>query len=107
MNKDPRLDALLRAVFDDFQDEPCETLDSKEYEQRRLDFVFHMTDWMDDIDGILNLFSNPDQKDVDSATTFLVGFLYHVVPHLNAAAKLLLGEVGDPFSSKESPQHPP
>ena len=33
---------------------------------------------------------------MEKATTFLVGFLYHAVPHLKAAGRLLLDDVPDP-----------
>lgn len=60
-----------------------------------------MTDWDKDLKGLASLSIDPRSKDADEATAFLVGFLYDVAPHLQAAAKLLLGEIGDPFAGDE------
>src|SRR5947209_2895462 len=101
MTKTPqiaRVELLLETLFDSQREEWKDELPSEEFEQRRHDFVFHMTDWKDDLERLAALFNNPDQQDEESASVFLIGFLYHVVPHLNAAGRLLLEEIGDPFS---------
>jgi hypothetical protein len=93
-----KLEHLLGQVFDGAREGDRETLDAEEYERRRHDFVFHMTDWRDDLERLADLFRHPEQQDEESASVFLIGFLYHVIPHLNAAGRLLLDEIGDPFS---------
>jgi hypothetical protein len=58
-----------------------------------------MTDPKNDLQQFAALCSKLDLQDEEATSTFLIGFLYHVVPHLIAAARLLLGEIGDPFNS--------
>ena len=79
-----------------------ERRDAQEYNQLKSDFVFHMTDWHTDLEGLCQLFVNADEQDEDSACEFVIGFLYHVIPHLNAAGKLLLDEIPDPFAESET-----
>jgi hypothetical protein len=61
------------------------------------DFVFHMTDWLDDLDRLKAIYDHPEKWDRDQAGRDVYGFLLHVIPHLKAAGRLLLGEVSDPF----------
>ena len=96
-----KVELLLERLFDAQREEWKEELPFEEYEQRRHEFVFHMTDWKDDLERFAALFNNPDQQNEEAASAFLIGFLYHVVPHLNAAARLLLDDVGNPFSQAE------
>ena len=97
-----RVEILLEKLFDTQREEWKDALPSEEFEQRRHDFVFHMTDWKDDLERLAALFNNSDQQDEEAATALLIGFLYHVVPHLNAAARLLLDDTGNPFSQAEN-----
>ena len=61
-----------------------------------------MTDWQSDLEKLYEMCANPQCWQAESACEFLIGFLYHVVPHLNAAAKLLIDTVGDPFSEQQN-----
>jgi hypothetical protein len=97
-----KLEQLLGKVFDNAREGLREVLDPQEYEKRRHDFIFHMADWKDDLERLADLFNNPDQKDVETATLLVIGFLYHVAPHLDVAGRLLLDEIGDPFSESEN-----
>jgi hypothetical protein len=101
-----RLEQLLGRVFDGAREGLREELDHEEYVKRKHDFIFHMSDWKGDLEGLAALFNNPDQ-DEDTASVLLIGFLYHAVPHLNAAARLLLDDVGDPFSGTEGREKAP
>jgi hypothetical protein len=83
-------ETLLGCVFDDLRDGLRNTISPEEYNRRKYDFVFHMLDWKEDLDRLIELFSEPGQYSRDSATKLIVGFLYHVVPHLDAAFTLLL-----------------
>jgi hypothetical protein len=68
------------------------------YESLRREFVFHMTDWVDDLDTLAEMFKYPGDHNADGTCIQLIGILYHVIPHLRAAARLLLREeVPDPF----------
>jgi hypothetical protein len=75
-----------------------------EYERRRHDFVFHMTDWLTDLREYADIVRHPEEYKKDAAAEMIIGFLYHVVPHLNAAGRLLLDEIKDPFA--DQPAHP-
>jgi|YelNatPaOPRAMG01_1025707.scaffolds.fasta_scaffold179823_1 hypothetical protein len=97
-----KVEQLLGRVFDGAREGLRENLDPQEYEKRRHDFVFHMTDWLGDLEQLADLFNRPDQQDEESASALVIGFLYHVVPHLNAAGRLLLDEIGDPFSQPQT-----
>lgn len=97
-----KLEQLLGQVFDGARDGLRDSLDSQEYERRKHDFVFHMTDWSRDLEQLTALFHQPDRLDEDSASALVIGFLYHVVPHLNAAGRLLLDEIVDPFAQPET-----
>ena len=95
-----QLTALLNKVFDRVR-EDClpELVDPSAYNNWRQDFVFHMTDWMQDLERLRKLFNNPEQFGVENASHVIVSCLIHVIPHLNAAGRLLLDEVSDPFAS--------
>jgi hypothetical protein len=106
-----RLEHLLEKLFDSQREEWKEELPWEEFEQRRHDFVFHMTDWTSDLERLAALFNKPDEQDETATFAFMIGFLYHVVPHLDAAANLRLGQIDNPFphfmnDQKESPPLP-
>jgi hypothetical protein len=63
-----------------------------------------MMDWEGDLQELAKLFRNPDLSDEETASALVIGFLYHVVPHLNAAGRLLLDEISDPFAPAEAEQ---
>ena len=94
----------LEKIFDTLHEDSRESLAAEEYEQLRHDFAFHMTDWKDDLLQLANWFKRPDSIDDESSSRLIVGFLYHVIPHLNRAGQLLLDEIPDPFTS--SPASP-
>jgi hypothetical protein len=92
------LDRLLSQVFDEMNEDLRDALSADQYDQRRHEFVFHMTDWTLDLKELNALFDRPDGRDVNATCTSLIGILYHVIPHLRAAARVLLKEeVPDPF----------
>ena len=98
MSTGSQLEQLLSRVFEGAREGLREDLDPDEYEKRKHDFIFHMTDWKDDLGQLAALFHRPDLRDEEAASALLIGFLYHAVPHLNAAARLLLDDIGDPFT---------
>jgi hypothetical protein len=85
---------LLARTFEVYQDKE----DARAYAERKADFIFHMTDWDSDLQTLAKLYQHPDQFDRKEACRFIYGFLAHVIPHLNAAGRLLLDEIPDPFS---------
>jgi hypothetical protein len=84
---------LFSAAFDAMH-EADET-----HEERRAEFAFHLDECVDDFRAFLDAVAK--RTDPDTMSTFLVGFLAHAVPHLNAAGRLLLGKIADPFASRE------
>lgn len=101
MDRDKQLRSLLRRVFDSCREDLKSELSAEEYEQRRLDFVFHMLDWESDLVRFAEIVAHPEAQDKRETEEFLIGFLYHVVPHLNAAGRLLLDKIPDTFAQPE------
>jgi hypothetical protein len=98
----PALERLLGQIFDHCQEGLQDEISPSDYEKQRHDFVFHMLDWYRDLEHLSRLYHDPEGQDVQSVSRFLVGFLYHVIPHLNAAGRLLLDQVPDPFAAGAS-----
>jgi hypothetical protein len=94
------LEQLLGHTFDAFQD----VEDPAIHSQQKADFIFHMTDWIADLETLAELYKNPNLFEQKEARRFIFGFLVHVIPHLNAAGRLLLGEISDPFCQSEHQQ---
>jgi hypothetical protein len=62
------------------------------------DIAFHLTDWVSDIEDLINTYSNIDNLSNDEITSFVYKFLAHVPNHLNAATKLSgIGKIEDVF----------
>jgi hypothetical protein len=94
------LDDLLGRVFDQVRERQLpEGVDAALYDRWKRDFIFHLTDWMPDIERLRGLFQSPEDYETETASTLIVSFLIHVIPHLNAAGRLLVDEVSDPFQS--------
>ena len=91
-----KIEKLLSRIFDELQ----KIDDPEEHARRRQDFVFHMTDWQDDLGEMAELYGNPDKHESD-ASKIIAGFLYHAIPHLNAAGHLLLDTIPDPFRGQQ------
>lgn len=104
MSETAQLEELLGRVFDEAREGLRAELPPDEYERRRHDFIFHMMDWKDDLEQLAELFKHPDRLDADAASTFLIGLLYHVVPHINAAGRLMLDRIDDPFAESDEDQ---
>jgi hypothetical protein len=61
-----------------------------------------MTDWLGDLKELNALYTHPEKADLHEATVLIIGFLYHVIPHLNAAGRLLLDHISDPFAPPQA-----
>jgi hypothetical protein len=94
------LEQLLGHTFDAFRD----VEDASDHAKRKADFIFHMTDWMSDLETLAALYKDPNMMDRKAARQFIFGFLVHVIPHLNAAGRLMLNEISDPFAPAEGEQ---
>jgi hypothetical protein len=95
----PKLKELFGRIYDNGREGERRQLGAKEYERRRHDFVFHMTDWLDDLYDLNKLCRHPEDADVEKATIFVMGLLYHALPHLTTAGRLLLDTISDPFAN--------
>jgi hypothetical protein len=90
------LDRLLTSGFDEFRQK-----NHRWHAQRRQEFVFHMTDWLADLKRLVDLYRHPRNFDTEAACRLVAGFLYHVIPHITAAGRLLLDEIPDPFGETD------
>lgn len=62
------------------------------------DIAFHLTDWKENLDEILDLYNRPDDLSDEQVHKILVKFLAHVPNHIAAAKKLFgLGPIEDIF----------
>jgi hypothetical protein len=102
MPASPQLVELLGRIFDSARQGEGKQTD---YQQRRQDFIFHMTDWLGDLKNLNELYAHPEEADLREARTSLIALLYHVIPHLNAAGRLLLDTIQDHFTLH--PEEPP
>jgi hypothetical protein len=90
----PELERLLAAVYNQFQKLPDASANAK----CRRDFVFHMTDWLEDLERLVALYREPGQTMKEAAGDVVYGFLIHAVPHLMEAGRLLEGRpIRNPF----------
>jgi hypothetical protein len=98
MGQGSAFEDLLGKVFDASRDGLRDRVSPAEYQRLREDFIFHMVDWTDDLERLRELRDRPEIFDTESSSAMVAGFLYHVIPHLTAAGRLLLDEIPDPFT---------
>lgn len=89
------IEHLLQTVFDGACDDS--ELTGEELAKRRDEFVFHVRDCKGDFVEMAQFFQSPQDFSEKEASRLIVGMLYHVIPHLNRAGRLLLDEIRDPF----------
>jgi hypothetical protein len=66
-------------------------VDNEELEpQIAYDVAFHMTDWLGDLEKLVEFYEKPDEFSSEQLSDLLYAFLIHVPHHVTAAAKLLL-----------------
>src|SRR5579885_3377889 len=80
------LHRLLATIYNTYQklDDPAANKGC------RRDFVFHMTDWEDDLRALAELYEHPERFSRAEAERVVAGFLYHATHHIMEAARLLL-----------------
>lgn len=88
---------LMGQVYDELQ-----SIDDQADTEAKRQFVFHMTDWLNDLESLVKLYEEGGMRK-DKATQTVASFLYHVIPHLNAAGRLLLDYIPDPFQRDNEP----
>jgi hypothetical protein len=68
-------------------------------ESRAKELAFHMADWSNDVEELVNIWHNLDQIDDERLLDFIYQFLAHVPNHIAAAKKLIgLGAIEDIFN---------
>ena len=77
-----KLEKLLGAAYD--------ALNSNGKAVCRRNFIFHMTDWLNDFEQLSALYKHPEKFDKKSAKDIVAGFLSHATWHIRAAARLML-----------------
>lgn len=89
----PELQRLLAAAYHRYQklDDPAADAAACR------DFVFHMTDWIDDLEQLAKVYASPGKQERKSAERIVYQFLNHAVSHLMAAGVLIDGKLSDPF----------
>jgi len=96
MTETKNVEQLLARAF-----ERCKTgRRTKKFRREQADFVFHMTDWLCDLEELYDMLHKPESWDPEKASEFLIGFFYHVVPHIETAGKLLVGNIRNPFGER-------
>ena len=96
---------LMRKVFDELREGVREEVSPQKYQELRESFAFHMSDWAGDIEEARKLRNQCATISSAEAAERVVGLLYHLIPHLTEAGKLLLdGVVSEiaPTNSKAS-----
>jgi hypothetical protein len=96
-NTNETLKRLLGEVFDQSReiDNPAT------HAQQRADFVFHMTDWQEDLERLVQLYREPGRFPLEQARDIVAALLYHATGHLIAAARLY-DYVPDPFAARDA-----
>jgi hypothetical protein len=92
------LQKLLGSIYHQFQ----KLDDPKANARAKQDFIFHMTDWLADLRRLTAIYEHPEKVDRQSAGYDIAGFLYHVIPHLKAAGRILLDTIPDAFDNADN-----
>jgi hypothetical protein len=92
MSTKDKLQELLVKTFDAYRDGLEKEVPPEVYERLKFDFVFHMTDWHEDLAKLSDLYAQPEKWSAKDASSVVGGFLIHVIWHIESAQKLLLGD---------------
>jgi hypothetical protein len=86
------LKELLSVTFDRFQDGLEKEVSPEVYARLKFDFVFHMTDWQDDLAKLNDVLAHPEKWSKDEASDAVAAFLIHAPWHIQNAQRLLLAD---------------
>src|SRR5262245_26865841 len=81
-----QLKRLMARIFDQHQ----KLDDPKKNALAREEFVFHMTDWLHDLELLTEVYAHPEVVDRKEAGHAVYGFLIHALGHLMAAGRLVM-----------------
>lgn len=56
------------------------------------DIIFHMTDWLENLTELFEVYSNPKNSNYKKVKKVLIDFLVHVPNHISAASKIMLDQ---------------
>lgn len=62
------------------------------------EFLFHMTDWLNDLESLHSAFSHPDDLSDEEFRKVVENFLVHAPHHIKAAHLIWEPEAMDPFA---------
>lgn len=62
-------------------------------EKQTHELVFHLTDWLDDLQAYAEFVENPKVMNDDEVRAFVIKLLAHVPYHVNEASKLIFDAV--------------
>jgi hypothetical protein len=96
-----KIENLMGQVYDALQSIDDKAANSEAKRQ----FVFHMTDWLDNLESLVKLYEEGTVRQEKAAQT-VARFLYHVIPHLHAAGRLLLDRIPEPFKEDQQESKP-
>src|SRR5262245_53397433 len=88
---------VLEKVFDRMYSE-TRSKKSNRYQEYRADFGFHMTDWLGNLRNLDDFYRHPEEDSPKQASPMIIGALYHMIPHLSAAGRILLEDIPDAFA---------
>lgn len=78
----------LRELFGKVFDAQWSREDLDNFDELRDKFVFHMTDAIDDVVSLAELYRTCQSCDEDKAGKLVYAFFLHAVPHLTAAGQI-------------------
>jgi len=78
----------LRELFGKVFDAQWSRKDLDNYDELRDKFVFHMTDAIDDVIKLADLYRTCQSCDAEKAGQTVYDFFLHAVPHLTAAGQI-------------------
>jgi hypothetical protein len=96
-----KIQNLMTLVYDQLQS----IADKAANTEARRQFVFHMTDWIGELERLVNLYQEDEPQKAKAAQT-VAAFLYHAIPHLNTAGRLLLDYSPDGVKREGDPPTP-
>jgi hypothetical protein len=85
----PQTERAKRAIISSFKD-------SGFSEQERYDLAFHLTDWVEDLQHVVDFLESPEKYSDEQIRETIIAFVIHAPYHLNHAADILIdGPVQD------------
>jgi hypothetical protein len=81
-------DQAIRAALERVYRRYSDGSGPRDKDRRTSDFVFHMTDWYNDLRALAEMFTDPEAHDEKRWNEVVFGFLAHASGHVAAACEL-------------------